>query len=165
MTTATTSTTTALSAAARKLIDRAIADYHGTPDTQQLMDALADGAYLDQLGFEDSDMPVVVEAYEYLEKHPVSYQYEIRGAHRLAWHGLDARISACYLDFYSFEAGSDDEALEYVEDLQLRDDTKAAAVCKKEPKLYKQLYRTPSYDDALYRLARGAYDEDEKVGA
>lgn len=157
-------TTTTLSPAARRIIDRVIDDAPAGASTQALLDALCDGAYLDQIGVSD-DTAAVEEAYAYLEDHPAVYQYEIRGAHRLAWHGLDARISACYLDFYSFEAGSDDEALEYVEDLQLRDDTKAAAVCKKEPKLYKQLYRTPSYDDALYRLARGAYDEDEKVGA
>ena len=59
-------------AKAEPFIDRAIADYHGTPDTQQLMDALADGAYLTQIGIEDSDTAVVEEAYEYLEKHPIT---------------------------------------------------------------------------------------------
>jgi hypothetical protein len=161
-----TTTTTTLSPAARKLIDRVTDDARAGAPTQALLDALCDGAYLEQIdGIDGLDTAAVEEAYAYLEDRPISYRYEIRGAHRLAWCGLDARIAACYLDSFSFEAGSDDEALYIVEDLQLRDDTKAAAVCKKAPKLYKQLYRTPCYEDALWRLARGAYDEDEKVEA
>lgn len=67
-----TTTTTTLSAAARKLIDRVASDAPAGAPTQQLLDALADGSYLTQIGIEDSDTAVVEEAYEYLEKHPIT---------------------------------------------------------------------------------------------
>lgn len=151
-------TTTTLSPAARKIIDRVTDDAPAGAPTQALLDALCDGAYLEKIGVSDDDMPVVVEAYEYLEKHPVSYRYEIRDAHRTASCDLDAPIAACYLDSFSFEAGSDDEALEYVEELQRRDDAKAATLCEKEPKYRTQYESAPRYADALYRLGDGRYD-------
>ena len=76
----TTTTTTTLSPAARKIIDRVTDDAPAGAPTQALLDALCDGAYLEKIGVSDDDTAAVEEAYAYLEDHPIVHRYEIRGA-------------------------------------------------------------------------------------
>lgn len=69
-------TTTTLSPAARRIIDRVIDDAPAGASTQALLDALCDGAYLEQIGVSDDDTAAVEEAYAYLEDHPVTPKRE-----------------------------------------------------------------------------------------
>ena len=68
----TTTTTTTLSPVARKILSRVIDDAPAGASTQALLDALCDGAYLDQIGVSDDDTAAVEEAYAYLEDRPVT---------------------------------------------------------------------------------------------
>ena len=71
-----TTTTTTLSPAARRIIDRVIDDAPAGASTQALLDALCDGAYLEQIGVSDDDTAAVEEAYAYLEDHPLTSKRE-----------------------------------------------------------------------------------------